>query len=223
MLEGPPWSPPVGVPASVRMLYSAEGNAKGMTWHAKSELVWQQEGDRYDARMEVSAFLVGSRVQTSTGKIDATGLVPERFSDKARRSEQAAHFERDKGSVVFSSNAPEAPLYAGAQDRLGVFMQLGALLAGDPTRYPEGSSIALQTVGTRDAEDWTFTIAAREPLDLPAGKVDAVRLERAPRKEFDTRVEVWYGPSLGYLPVRIRITQQSGDYVDQKLDSLGKP
>ncbi|RYF32279.1 MAG: DUF3108 domain-containing protein, partial [Comamonadaceae bacterium] len=57
----------------------------------------------------------------------------------------------------------------------------------------------------------------------PAGKVDAVRLERAPRKEFDTRVEVWYAPALGYLPVRIRITQQNGDYVDQKLDSLGKP
>jgi hypothetical protein len=34
---------------------------------------------------------------------------------------------------------------------------------------------------------------------------------------------VWYAPSLGYLPVRIRITEPSGDYVDQQLESLGPP
>jgi len=205
------------------MYYDAEGFAKGFTWHAKSELRWQQDGQNYELWMEVSAFLIGSRTQTSTGRVGPQGLQPLRFGDKPRRSEQAAHFDYDQGRIVFSSNAPEVALAPGAQDRLSVFLQLGALMAGDPARYPEGAAITVQTVGTRDAEDWLFTVAKHEELALPMGPLATVRLDRAPRKDYDTRVEVWYAPSLGFLPVRIRITQQNGDYVDQKLRSMGNP
>ena len=45
---------------------------------------------------------------------------------------------RDQGQVVFSNNAPSVTLLAGAQDRLSVVMQLGALLAGDPAALPAG-------------------------------------------------------------------------------------
>ena len=45
----------------------------------------------------------------------------------------------------------------------------------------------------------------------------AFKLSRAPRREFDTRVELWYAPSMNYLPVRIRVTQANGDFVDQEL------
>jgi hypothetical protein len=36
-------------------------------------------------------------------------------------------------------------------------------------------------------------------------------------------VEVWFAPGLAYLPVRIRITQQSGDFIDQILKSAERP
>lgn len=216
-----PAPPPVGLPAPAHLFYDAEGFAKGFNWHAKSELRWQQDGQNYQLWTEVSAFLIGSRSQTSTGRIGPLGLQPLRFGDKPRRSEQAAHFDYEQGRVVFSSNAPEVALAPGAQDRLSVFLQLGALLAGDPARYPEGAAISVQTVGTRDAENWLFTVAHHEELALPVGALATVRLDRAPRKDYDTRVEVWYAPALGFLPVRIRITQQNGDYVDQKLRSMG--
>jgi hypothetical protein len=213
----------VGLPTPVNLFYDAEGVAKGFTWHAKSELHWQQDGQDYQLRMEVSAFLVGSRTQTSTGRLGPLGLQPLRFGDKPRSAEQAAHFDYDQGRIVFSSNAPQATLAPGAQDRLSVFVQLGALLAGDPARYPEGASISVQTVGTRDAEDWLFTVAGHEELQLPVGPQATVRLERAPRKDYDTRVQVWFAPALGFLPVRMRITQQNGDYVDQQLRSMVPP
>ncbi len=214
--------PPLGLPASTRLLYDAEGHAKGLTYRAKSELIWRQDGARYEARLELSAFLIGSRVQTSEGRIDATGLVPERFADKARR-EQATHFDPAAGRIVFSSNAPEARWLPGTQDRLGVFLQLGALLAGDPARYPAGATIAVPTAGTREAEEWRFVVGEPEMLTLPAGELPALRLERAPRKEYDTRVEIWYAPGRAWLPVRLKITQASGDYVDQKLSAIENP
>ncbi|MCZ2497063.1 DUF3108 domain-containing protein [Xylophilus sp. Kf1] len=217
-----PPPPPIGLPAPVVLRYAMTGNAKGLTYHANAELLWQQDGARYTARMEVSAFLIGSRVQTSEGAIGPGGLEPERFSDKARR-EQATHFDRVNQRIVFSSNAPEVPLPPGAQDRLGVFLQLASQLAGDPARYPPGSTIAIPTAGPRDLGEWTFVVDAPETLNLPIGTQATVKLDRAPRKEFDTRVEVWFAPALGYLPVRIRITQQSGDFIDQTLKSAERP
>jgi hypothetical protein len=218
----PPPAPPVGLPAPVLLSYSMTGNSKGLTYHAKAELLWQQDGARYTARMEVSAFLIGSRVQTSEGTIGPGGLEPERFADKARR-EQATHFDRAGQRIVFSSNAPELPLPAGVQDRLGVFLQLASQLAGDPARYPPGTSISIPTAGPRDLGDWVFVVGAPETLDLPIGTEETVKLDRAPRKEYDTRVEVWFAPALGYLPVRMRVTQQSGDFIDQVLKSAERP
>ena len=47
------------------------------------------DASQYDLRFEVSAFLNGSRVQTSQGQLGPQGLSPKRFSDKSR-SERAA-------------------------------------------------------------------------------------------------------------------------------------
>ncbi|MBK6387093.1 MAG: DUF3108 domain-containing protein [Rhodoferax sp.] len=171
--------------------------------------------------MEVSAFMVGSRVRTSAGRVTAQGLAPTRFSDKSR-TELAAHFDHDKGRVTFS-NGPEAPLLAGAQDQLSLFIQLGALLAGEPSKYPVGTTISTQTVGPRAAETWVVTVEREEKLELPGGDLATVKLVRNPRREYDQKAEMWLAPSLSYLPVRLRITQPNGNYVDQQWRATEAP
>ena len=205
-------------PAPVRVLYNVTGQARNLPYSARAELLWRHDGRHYDARMEVSAFLVGSRTQTSEGDITPQGLAPRRFGDKSR-NELAAHFNRDTQRIIFSANTPEAPLLPGAQDRLSLVLQLGALLAADPTRLAPGTSLTLQTVGPRDAEPWRITAEGEEQLNLPNGTLPARKFTRAPRREFDTRVELWLAPSLNYLPVRIRLTQANGDFVDQQMRS----
>ena len=211
------------VPGSVRLKFNATGQRAKMNYSAAGELLWLLRDDNsYDARMEISAFLIGARVLSSSGRMTADGLAPTRFSDKFR-SEQAAHFERDKGRVTFSSNAPESGLMPGAQDRLSVFVQLASMIAGEPLKYPAGTAISIQTVGPRSAETWLFTVQGTEQLYLPGGDMTAVKLIRNPRKEYDEKVEIWLAPSLAYLPARIRITQANGDFVDQQWKSTGTP
>jgi hypothetical protein len=164
---------------------------------------------------------VKPRTQHSTGAITAQGLAPSRFTDKVR-SEEAAHFDREQGKVVFSTNKPEAPLAPGAQDRLSIVMQLCAMLAGNPGKFPAGREITIQTASTKEAEPWTFTVEGREVLDLPGGRVAAVRLTRNPRKEYDTKVELWIAPGHAYAPVRLRLTQPNGDWVDQQWSSTDR-
>ncbi len=208
----------VRVPASRRLHYDVNGQAKGFPYRARAELLWQHEGTGYNARLEIAVMLMGSRVQTSAGQITADGLAPQRFSDKLR-SEVAAHFERDKGKISFSANTPDVPLSPGAQDRLSVLLQLGSLLAGDPQRYTPGRVIAMQTVGPRDADEWHFVVGPEERLTLTDGTHMARKLSREPQRDFDLRVEVWLAEDLGYLPVQLKMTQANGDMVQLQLKS----
>jgi hypothetical protein len=210
------------VPPSARLKYSVTGEVKGFPYYVNGELTWTQDGKTYDARMEISHFLLGSRVQTSTGQLTPQGLEPTRFGDKVK-SEVAAHFEREKGKISFSANTPDVPLLAGAQDQLSIFMQVAAMLAGDPTGFPPGSTLSFQAVGPRSADTWVFTMGASEHLTLPGGQLAAVHLWRDPSGEYDPKTEIWLAPDLGYLPVRIRLTQRNGDFVDQAWKSTQKP
>ena len=211
----------VSLPGSARLLYKVEGQSKNLNYRASSELTWKTNGDSYDLMTKVTALFVGSRSWSSVGKITGSGLAPTRFADKFR-TESAAHFEANKGKITFSANTPDAPWIAGAQDRVSVFLQLGGMLAANPAGFPMGSNVSFLTVGPRDADTWTFVIEAQETLNLMDAPMPSLKLTRKPRKEFDQKVEIWFAPSLGYLPVRIKITQDNGDFVDQQLTEVVK-
>lgn len=212
--------PPASVPGSVELLYDISGQAKSLRYNADARLRWQVDGSRYEAELEISAFLVGSRVQTSRGRLGAAGLEPERFGDRRRSTEKAAHFDTASQRIRFSSNAPDAPLRPGAQDRLSVFLQLAGLLNARPEAYADGAHLSLQVAGTGSAEEWRFHIGPLQDLQLPAGQVSARKLTREPRHEHDSRIEIWLAPALQHLPVRIRVTEADGGQADQRLRQL---
>jgi hypothetical protein len=209
------------IPGSVRLEYKVTAQIRQQLWQVNGELLWRHDGENYEAKLELSAPLLPTRTQRSTGRITSQGLAPLRFSDKAR-SEEAAHFQRDKGKISFSSNRPDAPLLAGAQDRLSVMLQLGAMIAGDPAKFPSATTIEIQTASTRDAELWLFTVIGTEELQLPGGPVSALKLIRNPRREFDQKVELWLAPAMDYAPVRLRLTQPNGDWADQLWSSTDR-
>ena len=208
------------MPASVTLKFNVSGQQGAVPLQGvMGELTWSQDGHAYDARLTLRFLFKTLRTQHSSGAIGPTGIEPTRFSD-TRKTEVASHFVRDQGQIVFSSNAPPVALMSGAQDRLSVMLQLGALLAGDPARYQANGAIAVQTVGPRDADIWIFKIGEEEKLDLPTGELIARKLARNPRVPFDDTVELWLAPSFGYLPVRIRITQPNGDFADMQLRNI---
>jgi hypothetical protein len=97
------------------------------------------------------------------------------------------------------------------------------MLLAEPQRWGPGAVMNFNTTGARDSEPWAFQVAGMEQLKMPYGTLEALRLVRQEEKQYDQRVELWMAPSLEHLPVRIRITQTSGDQVDLLLRSKAPP
>lgn len=211
------------VPAPARLHYEVTGRARGLDYQARSELLWRHDGRRYDARLEIGGRPSGTRVQTSRGQVGAGGLEPQRFSDRTR-SEVAAHFERDKGRIVFSANRPDAPLAPGAQDQLSAYVQLAGLFAADAARLAApGGTLELQAVGAREAVTWRFQVEGPERLRLPGGELDTLKLSRPPAHPYDLKAELWLAPALGWLPARIRLSRFDGDFAEQQWRATEAP
>ena len=77
----------------MRLQYTVNGEARRLQYTANGELTFRHDGNAYEARAEISAFLFGARVQTSSGQLTPQGLAPTRFADKWR-NELATHFAR---------------------------------------------------------------------------------------------------------------------------------
>ena len=214
---------PMVVPGSVRLAFDVTGQRGPQPMSGVfGELDWLQNGDAYNARLSLKMLFRTFLSQTSVGRIDGSGIAPARYSE-TRKTEVASHLVRDQGKVIFSNNAPTVPLLAGAQDRLSVVMQLGALMAGDAKRFPEGSRINVQTVGPRDADVWVFNVEGEERVHVPAGDFMARKLTRSPRREFDHKLELWLASEFSYLPVRIRQSEADGDIIDMQLREKSDP
>lgn len=210
-------------PPAQLLVFQVQGQVKGFSYSASARLRWQPQGQSYQASQEISAFLLGTRSQASRGQITAGGLQPDRFEDRARKKLRAASMDWVTGLARFEPEAPLARIAPGTQDRLSVFLQLAGLLAAAPQRYPAGAEITLPTASTKAVEPWTFQMHGPQQLELPAGTLDTLRLERLPRSGRDQKAELWLAPALGYLPVRIRLSEGNGDYADLRLQSHSSP
>lgn len=210
-------------PPAQLLVFQVQGQVKGFNYSASAKLLWQPQGQSYQASQEISAFLLGARSQASRGHITAGGLQPDRFEDRARKKLRAASMDWVTGLARFEPEAPLARIAPGTQDRLSVFLQLAGMLAAAPQRYPSGAEITVPTASTKAVEPWTFQMHGPQQLELPGDTLDTLRLERLPRRAGDQKAELWLAPSLGYLPVRIRLSEGNGDYADLRLQSHSRP
>lgn len=208
--------PPAQLPAAIDLRYVVEGHAKGFNYHARSSMSLRHDGQRYEAKASVSAFLVGRREQRSEGRIDAQGLHPETFIDHSRR-ERRATLDTASQRLRFHHGG-DAPLQAGTQDRLSVALQLSALFLARPDAWPPGSTIRLPVTDVSNLELWDFVVDGPDELEVDGQRLPTIRLSRQPRRERDRKVQIWLTPALDFLPARIRISEANGDFVDQLID-----
>lgn len=175
-------------------------------------LSWQPDfaAARYEARLAGEIDGRGVLHWSSHGALDAAGIAPERFVlREPRRGAQAANFERTLKRITYSGPPVAHTLPDGAQDRLSWLMQLAAVVAADPQRHgAPGAVVELFVAGARgDADRWRFDAQGEQSIELADGTaIPTWAYERAPLRAYDVRVEAWLAPTLGWLPVRLRVS-----------------
>ena len=208
-------------PPNTQINYKLTGQERGLIYHASGSLKWQTQSDNansaaraYEAELRVRAFLVGTRVWRSTGSLTNLGLAPLRYSD-SWRGERAAHFERVAKKISFSGNSPSAELQAGAQAQVSLFIQMAAAVSAKS--FEPGSQLNVQTATARDAVNWALTFKSIESIEVDGKQLETQRWVCLPRGKFDSQIEMWLSQTLGGLPVRIKISQASGNFIDMEM------
>ena len=216
---------PGDFPPNIQINYKLTGQERGLTYHASGSLKWQTQATpdapsptpapkAYAAELRVRAFLVGSRVWRSAGLLTENGLSPVRYSDSGR-GERAAHFDTTQNKISFSGNTPGVALQPGAQDQVSMFIQMAATVAAK--NFKLGSELNVQTATARDAVNWVLTFKSEELIEVDGKQLATQRWVCLPRGKFDSQIEMWLSQSHGGLPVRIKITQVTGNFIDMEM------
>ena len=208
-------------PPNIQINYKLVGQERGFLYHASGSLKWQVQVANdigtpraYEAELQVRAFLVGNRVWRSTGSLTDKGLAPLRYADRWR-GERAAHFETENQKISFSGNMPSANLEAGAQDQVSLLIQMAAAVTAK--NYQPGSQLIVQTATARDAVNWTLTFKSIEGVALDGKQLETQRWVCLPRGKYDSQIELWLSPAHGGLPLRIKISQVNGNFIDMEM------
>jgi len=207
-------------PPSTRMNYRLSGNYRGPI-DGDAQVEWLREGSRYQVRMSTSIGPLLSRYISSEGELTETGLAPRRFD-----GEQKVLFRAPRRwSLRFGperirlADGREIPTLPGAQDEASQFVQLTWLFTTRPERLKVGQSIEIPLAVTRSLDRWIYDVVGEELLQFPFGAVATFHVK--PRREAtggDLSAEIWFAPTLQYLPVRILIRQQQESWVDLTLE-----
>ncbi len=162
--------------------------------------------------------------EKSDGLIESTGLAPEIFSIKRFRKELiTTRLDRKNRQIHYQGNATSSSLEGGEQDRLSVVWQLSGLARTTPTKFSTGSKHKFNVVGSHDSDAWLFDVKKIQRIQTGLGEVDAIQITRLPSESPDAQsMEIWLAPSLDWYPVKIRLSEKNGDYVEQSLEKIEK-
>jgi hypothetical protein len=189
---------------------------------AKVEWVRVGAGERYQVHMDVtvgpSFAPIYSRRMSSEGQLTAAGLFPERYDEDSKvafKDRRVARMSFEAEQVVLKDGTRVDRL-PGMQDSASQFVQMSYLFSRNPALLTPGRTVEMPLALPRRQSIWVYDVRNVEPVYTLFGEVEAVRLQprREARKGDDLTAEVWFAPSLRYLPIRIRIRQDEETYLD---------
>ena len=210
----PSWSPP----APAQWEYDVIGETRGLRYHASGVMHWRPAGHHYELELTWRAAWVGSRTQISSGDLTVQGLRPLHYEERARRTRWLRFEWAPDGltaQTLSDGGQRQDGVPAGTQDRLSLFIQIGAVLAA--THPVPGQRLAWPVSGFGRWQTWVFELHGPTPLALADTELPAWQLVRIPQQSDDLGIEVWYAVDRPGLPLRLVLTQPNGDRVEQRL------
>lgn len=205
--------------------YAIKARQKGIPVEGEALMRWSVEANRFSATNEARAVLVGKILDArSEGEVDGFGLAPATFTEKRfRKGTATTTFDRVAGTIHFTNSEQTYPIRGGEQDRNSVIWELVAVARAAPARVKPGASWNFFVAGVRDAEPWSFKVVKQEKIRTPLGEMNALHITRVPLTDSkEQHIDIWLAPALEWYPVRVRYSEDDGDYIEQTLRAISR-
>lgn len=225
--SAPVAAPTFDWPPSTRVTYTLIGNYRGEV-RGSARVQWVRQHSRYQVHVDIvigpSFAPLVSRRMTSDGDVGEQGLVPRRYDEATRLPFQKPRHV----TLLFTpeqvtlANGTQQEVLPGLQDAASQFVQLMWLFTTQPELLRAGNTVTMPLALARRVGSWVYDVVGQERLTTPIGEIDAYHLkprlgQRRPGTELSA--EIWFAPTLQYLPVRIRIQQDADTFVDVMIDA----
>lgn len=213
------------LPPSADLNYTIKATIRGLILDGTGSIQWTGAREKYRLLFETRTALTGTLLlENSEGKIDRFGLAPDIFSIKRFRKEAVSIlFDRNASQANFPGNVPPHLLQGGEQDRLSVLWQLLSVARAAPAHFKPGSAWTFYVLGQRDGEAWTFQVSEAQRMRTPLGEVDVLHVVRIlPENSGSQQLDIWLAPRYEWFPVKLRISETNGDYIEQNIERISK-
>ena len=209
-----------GWPGDTRLNYQLTGYFRGALL-GSARVHWQRQGSRYQTRVEIEPNLPGSgRVLTSQGEVTPQGLLPGAYEEVRLGKSRGARMGE---TTIVLSDGREVPRPQGVQDSASQFVELSHRFASGKEVLEVGRAVSLWIARPGAVDLWTYDIVSREILkSTQLGEIETFRLKPRPiaNARGNITAEMWFAPSLQYLPVRIRVSMGDDAFVDLMVNTI---
>jgi Protein of unknown function (DUF3108) len=219
-------------PIDTRLTYDLGGYYRGELF-GKATVQWTRDsaaqGEGYQVRIDLNVGPI-TALLTSQGKLSAQGLLPQAYEEQWAGRQRSVTLDATDVVLTNGKRIPR-PLQDGqaqalpssVQDTASQFVELGHRFANGRARLAEGEIIHVWLARPGGLDAWVYDVGPIETLYLPLiGAVQAYHL--TPRPQASPRgslvAEMWFAPSLQYLPVRIKLALDKDAHLDLKFQKV---
>ncbi len=208
-------------PADTRVSYQLKGYYRGDIY-GSARVQWQREQSRYQIRLDLNLALVLQLSMISQGETTDAALVPHDYEERLLWNVRRLTFEGGYARLPDGRRLAQAQAQA-LQDTASQFVELGHRFSSGRETLQVGSEVRVWLARPQGTALWTYDVVAEETLHTPGlGPVQAFHLR--PRQIENPAgvitAEIWFAPSLQYLPVRVRIALGDDNFVDLMVERI---
>lgn len=206
-------------PTDTLLHYRLTGHFRGPLY-GDARVQWQREGDKYQVRLDVRIQVFGTQILTSQGEVTPDGLLPRAYEELRPGKRRFATIGDE---VVMLENGRTVPRPPGVQDTASQFVELSHRFATGKELLEVGRSVSLWLARPGGVDQWTYDIVGLDTLRTGGlGPVEAFHLKPRPLSvpRGNITAEMWFAPSLQYLPARIKVLMGDEAYLDLVVDTI---
>jgi len=149
-------------------------------------------------------FVSGKIIQTSEGRVTASGLQPEQFwSAKGEKRQLPVRFDWAQQRLLLPGGGVE--LAPQTQDLVSFPFHLAMLV------HEGDAAWSLPVTNGKKLREYGFRVVGREQLTVGDSRIETLHLQGG--RSGEGSLDVWLATARNWLPVRIRMLDQKGKVI----------